>query len=53
MRAIIVAICLGAVLGLAVPVTAQTAVRIFGITSTGTILPVLTTAAGYLVVWGS
>ena len=53
MRRYVIAALLGAILGLGVPVAAQQVVRIFGITSTGTILPVLSDSSGHLVVWGS
>lgn len=53
MRGYVLAFVLGAVLGLGVPAVAQTTVRLFGITSTGTILPVLINSSGYLVVWGT
>lgn len=50
MRIILIAVVVGLLLGWGSPVLAQVAVRIFGTTSGGVILPVLVDSQGRLVV---
>ena len=53
MRSCLIAGVIGLLMGLAAPVAAQVASRIYGTTSTGVIVPVLVNSDGRLVVVGS
>lgn len=53
MRALVIAVGLGLLVGWGAPVAAQVAQRMYGTTSTGVFVPVLVNSDGRLVVVGS